>query len=776
VITIIVTCLKAINANEPEPDAIIPETEQHLEVLASKPKQAVATGCPFGFSKHAVAPDTPCEKDAPAEDLYAYTDKHPMERKVSLTNEDFHKGTYRIHYPGTYKLMEDIEFCPTFHKGMNYHYQIQPNPKVNGRKCEEKMKVAYPGMPIDEESPGDWSRGSPCNGPYHMGFFAAITVESYHKVTIDLNGHRIDMCEEFYYQQRFYAHIELNSMPFIPTDKKDYKSQGPTFFGTYEAPAHHVIIKNGVLGKSSHHGIHGNTDGRVTIKDLKIEQFEVGAIQLNGPSKAMIKNVDIGPSSTTVPVVAAYSQARFLMPYLLEAVQFTGKPDTPPPPTPVCADDNDALKAQDGWDSYTCASASQYCKGYPSEMAPCAVTCKKCIPATGTGADFEVKLNGKMVQFGKVVNKLKHAMVMKSVHADHIGVKSKVFANPSGLPDGSAVYGVVIHKMGAAAGAFGDKAQLSKQNEFAGNVTLKNVKIHDLKLKAMEIKALAFGEAGGAPKKLVDPVGAILNFVATDDHSTYADNSNELLDAQVAFSVFVQEHSTFKMRYQSKGDLKNSHAEFLSWAAAGNEPLSGTSVDRIVCGGDAMHHVNKGAVGLRAEFVKDLSLKEVSIKDVHNFGTWDFRICDNVVDSRHLVDGFMAPDSRGAALYAANITTFDVTVSGVRSEGGSAVGIQDFGHTTYKHWKKTAKPTDTVTAVTAPIHSQTCTKKSTEKTTKMACEHVRDHTTCSARSDCEVSKSDVPVRQCAVQGKSLEKKFKAPCSVKEFEVQDLKEN
>merc|ERR1719253_1541886 len=100
VITIIVTCLKAINANEPEPDAIIPETEQHLEVLASKPKQAVATGCPFGFSKHAVAPDTPCEKDAPAEDLYAYTDKHPMERKVSLTNEDFHKGTYRIHYPG----------------------------------------------------------------------------------------------------------------------------------------------------------------------------------------------------------------------------------------------------------------------------------------------------------------------------------------------------------------------------------------------------------------------------------------------------------------------------------------------------------------------------------------------------------------------------------------------------------------------------------------------------------------------------------------------------
>ena len=52
-------------------------------------------------------------------------------------------------------------------------------------------------------------------------------------------------------------------------------------------------------------------------------------------------------------------------------------------------------------------------------------------------------------------------------------------------------------------------------------MTLKNVKIHDLKLKAMEIKALAFGEAGGAPKKLVDPVGAILNFVATDDHSDH---------------------------------------------------------------------------------------------------------------------------------------------------------------------------------------------------------------------------------------------------------------
>jgi len=48
-----------------------------------------------------------------------------------------------------------------------------------------------------------------------LGFFAAIIIET-NDVTIDLNGFEIKQSHSFYLRQRFYAHIELGSAPFVP--------------------------------------------------------------------------------------------------------------------------------------------------------------------------------------------------------------------------------------------------------------------------------------------------------------------------------------------------------------------------------------------------------------------------------------------------------------------------------------------------------------------------------------------------------------------------------
>lgn len=45
---------------------------------------------------------------------------------------------------------------------------------------------------------------------------------------------------------------------------------------------------NGILGRSSHHGIHGNSMAEIFLYDLKIKDFEVGGISLNGASQSII--------------------------------------------------------------------------------------------------------------------------------------------------------------------------------------------------------------------------------------------------------------------------------------------------------------------------------------------------------------------------------------------------------------------------------------------------------------------------------------------------------
>jgi len=197
---------------------------------------------------------------------------------IELSQQNFINGTVRITKPGIYILKEDIVFNPNqsndFFPGMN---QLEQFPMGN-------------------------------SGPFHLGFFAAITIES-DNVILDLNGKSIQQSALHNVEQRFYSHIELASSPFIP-------NQGPGDFGSTIKIPKNVCIMNGTLGLSSHHGIHGNKMENVIIHNVKFKDFEVAAIALNGGVNCILDNLNVVNTNLNVKVLSTYSSGRFIRKFL----------------------------------------------------------------------------------------------------------------------------------------------------------------------------------------------------------------------------------------------------------------------------------------------------------------------------------------------------------------------------------------------------------------------------------------------------------------------------
>lgn len=190
--------------------------------------------------------------------------------RVSLYNSDFTQGTYRITKPGVYVLRENIVFNPI---------NIFPT---------EAQAETYP---------------TGKNGPYHLGFFAALTVEA-ENVIIDLNGFSMIQGKRHNLAQRFFSIIELASSPFIP-------KQGPHSFTDSITSANTCLIMNGGLLNSSHHGVHSNNAKNVVLQNLLINDYEVAGIALNGSTNSVISGCRLIGNNNNIPVLSSFSQAIF---------------------------------------------------------------------------------------------------------------------------------------------------------------------------------------------------------------------------------------------------------------------------------------------------------------------------------------------------------------------------------------------------------------------------------------------------------------------------------
>lgn len=201
--------------------------------------------------------------------------------RVELRQSDFKGGTLRItHGNCVFVLMENISLEP-------------------GDAPEFS-----PAAPTTEHP---WP-------PYQLGWFAGITVETQDPVVIDLNGRILKQSKLFHLQQRFFALIELGDQPFL-------SGQGPSEFGPFTGCSN-VTIQNGVLDRSSHHGIHSAGEAQnILVENLVVQNFEVAGIHLNGSKKSVIKNCTVGPTLQDVPVTGIYSQLRFIRSWLPDSSQ-----------------------------------------------------------------------------------------------------------------------------------------------------------------------------------------------------------------------------------------------------------------------------------------------------------------------------------------------------------------------------------------------------------------------------------------------------------------------
>ena len=199
---------------------------------------------------------------------------------ILIKNSDLENGTYIITNPGTYKLTEHIVFHP------NPYNKFQPR---------EDQNLKYPK-----------------HKGYVLGFFAAFVFEA-ENIIFDLNGFSIQCSKEFNLKQRFFSLIELASTPFIP-------KQGPANFGENIIFSKKCIIENGVLGLSSHHGIHGNGMSFILIRKILFKDYEVAGISLNGGKNIIIEDCKLSGTSQDVKMLSSYSQCHFALPFLKNIV------------------------------------------------------------------------------------------------------------------------------------------------------------------------------------------------------------------------------------------------------------------------------------------------------------------------------------------------------------------------------------------------------------------------------------------------------------------------
>ena len=351
---------------------------------------------------------------------------------------DFTNGTYRITKPGVYVFKQDIVF--------------HPNPDDDYKPSVQQIKEnVYP------------------SNPFRLGFFAAITIEC-SDVTIDLNGFSLKQSIIHNSKQRFFALIELANSPFIP-------KTGPANFGNTIQSASNIIIKNGTLGLSSHHGIHGNNNENILIQDVTFNDFEVAAVALNGGIHIYINKCHVTGTNTNISSNAMLSQSIFALPFL------------------------------------------------------------KTIKENYPDAFLNTKSGKKSVDL--ILNKLEEEITSffnSAQYNDTISYEG-LFGNPSGLLDGNC-YGIVLNSNGPVVGGFKDVSSAKDSNCF---IMIENTIIENITSSGMEIPGYGKHEncSDGSYGKdqLVGPLGDIIQFnTALDDEGFYI--GNMVTDTQLIINKY----------------------------------------------------------------------------------------------------------------------------------------------------------------------------------------------------------------------------------------------
>lgn len=614
--------------SSPDHDELNPtDNEQHK--LQDQPKQ--------------LFPDSHSEADEYDSELSSnnqYLDNYntdPALNKYFIYQSDIANGTLIIDEPGHYIVMEDLSFNPNAVGTQVFGVDAQRLGLQDGDLLDSyrsggplPSQFTMAGGPYDPKS-------------YGIGFFAMIAITGGASGSIiDLNGFQIEQSEEHALQQRFFSVIELAGAPFIT-------GQGPHDFGPNGNDAvSNLVIKNGTIGRSAHHGIHGNGNQNILIEDIDFIDYEVAAVALNGVDGLTVKDVEAS-NRTDVPVLGSYSNARFIRPYVdylaqLERINPLGSGVS------TLNVNGESLSAKD------------------NQLA------------------LQQSLNAV---FDDIITS-------GDGRIDAIDSNYHLYSNPLGFVDGNS-YGFLTGPVGVQVNGFPDTPEGGFETPSA-NVIFEDVKILRQNSFVTEVPALSNNVNGGMSQPVIDPIGAafmlrnntngVYNTLESstqgilssdaDDQDVLAANykPNVLANAQllVAKNKDLFASSSLDVSRLSIG------SDIVAWAES-DAPLSELRSsldlqDGWIYNVDNMLHVQKGTIGFKMDGVTGLSMDDVSVENLTAVGELGFDGNYTMGFEKDTLTGYNGADAYGFTFSASSdVVVTDSKVKDIHSEYGESFGF-----------------------------------------------------------------------------------------------------
>ena len=509
--------------------------------------------------------------------------KNKISKKTYITQEDFKEGSLIIIKPGKYIFKENIIFDP-------------PSVPSNNLLRENKA--------------------------FLLGFFAAIVIQS-DNVTIDLNKFELKQSRKHYLNQRFYSHIELGSAPFV-------ENFGPSNFTDDFIAVKNVVIENGVLGLSAHHGIHGNRCENVIVRNLNISEFELGGISINAGVNFRVKDVVVGPASRIVPVLGTFSSGKQILGYL-ESLSRGGF---------LCFDEN------------------------ADDKTPF------------------IQIRDSIKTIDEILLNLNN--VLKETEIQFLQNRTenipKIFRNDSRLPNGGSMYGILFNVEGSAVGKFNNL----ENNTSSKDIHLRNIIIKGLFHKPIERVALQVDNETRTEDFLtaqIDSRGTSFDILGfTNSEGTYI--PNPLGDAQLITSKYKkclsEKKSEFRELHLYNTDTSRDSIspKILEWASSNDPEILN---NKYVCNTDQMLHSIKGTIPLRFGGVNNVSVKNIKIENIVNFSPFGSIMCGDYKSKKsfkHTKPGYLAADIRGITIESCkNIRFRNTLLKNLKAKSGTVIGL-----------------------------------------------------------------------------------------------------
>ena len=348
----------------------------------------------------------------------------------------------------------------------------------------------------------------------------------------------------------------MASSPFLP-------QVGPHDFGSDFVSAHNVqIVGPGRLGRSSHHGIHGNENSNVVVRDVTFVDFEVAAVSLNNVDHLVIEDCYVEHNRHDVPVIGAWSGALFIRQYL------------------------DVLRGQEysmmlGGEVVTASTAYE-------ELTDLLMTVYQDIMSTG------------------------------SISETNPGYT--LFHNIHQVIDGPC-YSFVVHGKGPAVGGIG--FTLDKDNTVtSSNILIQNNQIENIKCWTNEIPAAVVdgvvqNDARGAILQFISSLDG--SPISIDEEGRY--RPNVVANAQIMVAKAIQDGVLLNDPVLQTG-VNTISPKIVKWASSENDVLT----PAYRCNGDSMHHVSKGTMVIRVEDTEGFIIRNNSIMNVENLSPIPFDV------------------------------------------------------------------------------------------------------------------------------------------------------